>query len=753
MTYAVVAWLLLQIIVEVEEPLHLPEWTDTLVIVLLGIGFVVAVLLAWAYELTPGGIERERPLPTDGTVARAHRSVGYAVTAILAGLLGATAYSFLARDSDEEWLQHVALPEIEGHLAVGNWQAAYTVMRQAAARVPDDPDLAELWPRLSWRTTIQSDPPGAAVFRQSYDGSGGEWENLGRTPLEDIHFPYGLSRLRFELDGFRTLHRTVGGGHVNPGELRELRSTNMLVGIETFKLDTEETLPDDKVRVSGWDLVIDGESLPLNDFFMDRYEVTNASFRDFIDAGGYQRSNLWDPIIVDDEVVPLEQAMELFTDRTGQPGPSTWEAGDYPEGEGDFPVSGVSWYEAAAFARFAGQELPTAHHWRRSLALATLQWLLPESNFDGTGPRSVLDSRAMSYTGAFDLAGNVREWTSTRIGDQVVILGGSWNDPYYVVGAENTTAPPLDRSAGNGFRLIVTDDEPQVASRVRAALPARSEVSTLITRQPVADAVYRAYGRVFDYEQGPLNAAVDEPVETRSWIRERITFDAGYGAERMVLYLYVPTVGSAPFRTVVYWPGWDTFRLDSVDEYFAKQADFLLKSGRAVAFPVYKGSFERGDGTPRPRFNTTAYRDNTIAGIKDLRRTLDYLETRNDIDHRSIAFYGYSWGGVNGPTALAQEPRLRSAVIYVGLLPELSETPEIDPVNALPRVDVPLLMLSGEFDVMVPVENARRYFELVGTADARKKHVITPAGHFVPRNLLIRETLDWLDQHQGRPGG
>ena len=205
--------------------------------------------------------------------------------------------------------------------------------------------------------------------------------------------------------------------------------------------------------------------------------------------------------------------------------------------------------------------------------------------------------------------------------------------------------------------------------------------------------------------------------------------------------------------TVISYRLKDTVSAESVDEYFAKQADFLLKSGRAVAFPVYKGSFERGDGTPRPRFNTTAYRDNTIAGVKDLRRTLDYLETRGDIDDRSLAFYGYSWGGVNGPTALAQEPRLRTAVIYVGLLPELSETPEVDPVNALPRVDVPLLMLSGEFDVMVPVETARRYFELVGTADVRKKHVITPAGHFVPRDLLIRETLDWLDQYQGRPGG
>ena len=53
--YAIVAWLLVQVIVAVERPLHLPEWTDTLTILLLLIGFPVALILAWAFELTPEG--------------------------------------------------------------------------------------------------------------------------------------------------------------------------------------------------------------------------------------------------------------------------------------------------------------------------------------------------------------------------------------------------------------------------------------------------------------------------------------------------------------------------------------------------------------------------------------------------------------------------------------------------------------------------------------------------------------------------
>jgi eukaryotic-like serine/threonine-protein kinase len=58
--------------------------------------------------------------------------------------------------------------------------------------------------------------------------------------------------------------------------------------------------------------------------------------------------------------------MKVFVDRTGRPGPSTWELSNYPEGRDDYPVSGISWYEAAAYARFRGKTLPTIYHWARA---------------------------------------------------------------------------------------------------------------------------------------------------------------------------------------------------------------------------------------------------------------------------------------------------------------------------------------------------------------------------------------------------
>ena len=54
--------------------------------------------------------------------------------------------------------------------------------------------------------------------------------------------------------------------------------------------------------------------------------------------------------------------MDRFKDPTGRTGPATWEAGTYPM-DRRYPVPGVSWYEAAAFAEFAGKSLPTIYHW------------------------------------------------------------------------------------------------------------------------------------------------------------------------------------------------------------------------------------------------------------------------------------------------------------------------------------------------------------------------------------------------------
>jgi hypothetical protein len=753
--YGIVAWLLAQVASVTFGPLLLPAWALTFVIALLILLFPVAIFLGWAFEISPEGVRRTRSVETGEPMAARSSVVGYLVTAVVAGGVGASAFWMLSRDSAGDWFERRAQPAIEAAIDAGDWETAFALATEAEARVGDDPDLADIWLRMSRRTTIRSDPPGARVLRRGYTALDAAWEEIGVTPLENVRIPLDLSVLRFELDGYAPVERAIGAG-LTLTELPALDTPidalpgvgQAFIGVGVVTLDPPASLPEGKVRVPGWTEEIDGRRVAFADFFLDRTEVTNAQYKAFVDAGGYRQPSYWDPAVRDAETLTFEQAIALFVDSTGRPGPAAWIAGDFPEGQGDYPVGGVSWYEAAAYARFMRQGLPTARHWRRATAVVTFPWELPLSNLEGEGPRAVGEGGAMSYAGAYDLAGNVREWTATASEAQRLILGGSWNDAGYLVGLD-AAASPLDRSRSNGFRLAVTRDAPAVAEMART--PAASlGAAPLFETQPVGDDVFAAYARMFDFAPRPLNASIDETEETRLWTRERIMLDAAYGGERVPLYLYLPSAGAPPYQTIVFWPGLTATTVTSIDDQ-PMLLDFLLKNGRAVAFPVLPDALERGDGVLGPwAFDAIPFRDNTLKSVTDVLRALDYLQSRSDIDPESFGYFGYSWGGIAGPIVLAREPRIKAAVFLVPSLDGRMD-PSVDPVNWLPRVRTPLLEMSGEFDGAVPLDNARRFYELIGTPEPDKRHVIAPGGHFVPREVLIRETLDWFDAYLGPP--
>ena len=112
---------------------------------------------------------------------------------------------------------------------------------------------------------------------------------------------------------------------------------------------------------------------------------------------------------------------------------------------------------------------------------------------------------------------------------------------------------------------------------------------------------------------------------------------------------------------------------------------FLPRTGRAVLYPVYKGTFERHVDATGPN----AFRDSTIQWAKDVSRSVDFLESRPDIQGSRPAYYGVSMGGSFGPVFLALEPRLKTGVLLSGGLFTGTAPPEIDPLNFVPRVRAP----------------------------------------------------------------
>ena len=128
-------------------------------------------------------------------------------------------------------------------------------------------------------------------------------------------------------------------------------------------------------------------AVQLPDYWIDRHEVTNRAFKRFVDDGGYRRAELWrEPFLKDGRTLTFDEAMKYFRDATGQPGPAEWEQGTYAAGQDEYPVGGVSWYEAAAYARWAGKSLPTIYHWTRAAGLRLSGDVVPASNFNGKSP-------------------------------------------------------------------------------------------------------------------------------------------------------------------------------------------------------------------------------------------------------------------------------------------------------------------------------------------------------------------------------
>ena len=114
----------------------------------------------------------------------------------------------------------------------------------------------------------------------------------------------------------------------------------------------------------------------------------------------------------------------------------------------------MSWYEAAAYARFAGKSLPTIYHWNSRRVDERRRAASSQGATTAAGAvRPAARFGSMSAYGTFDMAGNVREWTWNATGDKRFILGGGWVDASYAF-SDAYAQSPLDRSPINGIRLV-----------------------------------------------------------------------------------------------------------------------------------------------------------------------------------------------------------------------------------------------------------------------------------------------------------
>ena len=644
------------------------------------------------------------------------------------------------RSSRGLWARGEAIVEIRSQQSADRSLAAFRILQEAERYAPADSQLASYAETNTHLASITSSPPGANIEIQDYLSPDSGWYALGETPLTRVRIPSGYYRWRIS-------KKNVGSYIFAP------RDTNVL----RFQLDSAVAAPAGMAHVPGkrwYNLIafvgwVGPFTLPT--FYIDRFEITNRQYQVFVDSGGYAQAKYWDEKFVQNgHDLPRDSAMALFRDRTGRPGPSTWSGGHFPEGQADYPVSGVSWYEARAYAAFAGKSLPALAQWYRAAPPDVGSYVVRESNISRTDLSPVGAYKGLGPFGTYDMAGNVREWIVNAVDtDRRFIAGGASRSLTYFY-ADPDAVSPFDRSAENGIRCVknVTPLTPDVTAAVK---PFERDFTKY---RPAPDEVFRAYQREYAYNKSPLDAKVDTVAsESKDWRKEKITFDAAYGGERMSAYLYVPANVRPPYQAVVFFP---SARVEDIPtsetlgdvDFF----DYIVQSGRAVLYPVYKGLYERSRSGART--GATQPLDIKIQRSRDVGRSLDYLQSRPDIAGDKLAYLGVSMGSAEGViyATLAQD-RLKTAVFLDGGYFLDSPPAGADQADFAPRLKIPVLMVNGRFDFSFSYEQSQLpLFRMLGTPDANKEHLVLDTPHDVRarRPELTAAVLGWLDKYLGR---
>jgi formylglycine-generating enzyme required for sulfatase activity/cephalosporin-C deacetylase-like acetyl esterase len=670
---------------------------------------------------------------------------------ILAGVV-ASAVWFFGRQSKIRWANNVAIPEIERLMTVTDWNKTADLAFKAEKYIPESPLLARLMARVIAVLSVETDPVGADVYIEDYSDAAENWRHVGKSPVRDIRLSQGFKHWRIEKAGFETAEGTID---VNAAFARALKT----------KLAKKGEIPPGMVRVNGGDFrpSLNGlshlKSLRLGDYLLDRNEVTNRQYKEFVDAGGYKRREYWkETFVKDGRVIPWEAAIKELVDKTGRPGPATWELGDYPQGQDEYPVSGVSWYEASAYAEFAGKTLPSVYHWNKA-AFSDLvySFSIPFCNLQGRALAPVGSFKSLGPFGTYDMGGNVKEWCANETEGKRLILGGAWNETQYMFGGYDSY-PPFYRFENFGFRCLKIRaeeaDPPEAYDPVTLVPP--PDFSRL---KPCSDAVFEIIRNQYVYTKTELKAKVESQREWSEYTRvEKVSYTDAYGEERIMAHLFIPRRGQPPFQTIIHIPGGQAWQLDSIYDYaYMKDGEIEIifnKKGRAFVLPVFDGTFERRrqmrKATPQ------GFRDRLIRIYRDMSRCIDYLETRPEFDKQKFVLHGLSSGAWMGPLLAALEKRFGAAIFLSGgfwneiYLPQ-TYTAETDMIHFAPRVKIPVLMQNGRYDFQAPLEtNLKILFNLLGTPEKDKYLQLYETGHSVWLvNESRKDRLDFLDKYLG----
>lgn len=690
-----------------------------------------------------------------------------AFAAILILALAVAGVLLYRRSSNIQWAKENA-KRVEELARQREFFEAHDLALQVREYLPDDETITRLMPTLSDELSLISEPAGANVYLKRFapDDSGKfpERQLIGTTPISKLRIARGDYVLYVEKEGYAPFARTISG---TPEIYWEMSFNPPPIEINA-NLKPNAEVPDKMIFVPGGDYHLvswrkpTADVVKLDDFLIDKYEVSNREYKEFISAGAYLKKQFWKhPFVKNGKTISWEEAMTGFKDRTGLPAPRGWANQTYAEGKAEHPVTDITWYEAAAYAEFRGKSLPSIFQWEKSA----------RDGFFTQGPGEVLpwgffqkgdalDYRAnisgkdtmpvdsfefgISPFGLFNMAGNVSEWCLNEMTEGYPTMGSSWGEPPYGFGSI-AGFPSFYVSNKLGFRCVKNlggSEQDKAKIDTEKAIPVYS---------PSSEAEFRSWTPFYRYDKTSTEAQIVEVKETDEWRREKISY-VGADDERVLAYLYLPKNYKRPLQVIQYVPAGDVFgNFATVPQHVENFMSPHIKAGRAVFAVVLKGFTER-ENPPEYKsapVNSIKFRERIVKHATDLSRGLDYLETRDDIDREKIVYWGYSAGAELGLIFASVENRYRAVVfIAVGFSPELENSiAEANEINFAPHVKAPKLMLNGRYDEQFSWKTeAEPLFKLL----SEPKHLeLYDGGHTPPPEIAVPSVGKWLNQTLG----
>ena len=651
-------------------------------------------------------------------------------------------YFFRKSETKNELLNEL-LPKISRAYDDKNINYVFKKSKELLAEYPENQILKSFFIKSSWKVNVDSDLDKTDVYVKY--GNDSIWNYVGKTPVDSLSVPALGDENDFNLKLINGEYEYISSdeeyGFFNISLIQKLPKGFVL---KNSKSEVFVNMPG----------VFLGNNNKIDAFGVSKTEVSNIEYKEFIDKGGYENPDFWDfPTSINGKKYSFKNTIGLFTDKFGKSGPKNWTYGDFPDGEENFPVSGISWFEAKAYAKFRGLSLPNIFQWIDAAQLSGLILKLPDingSNYNTSKPRQV--NLQLNESGLLpNIAGNVREWVINSHGqDRKAILGGSYGTNEYTFNSFYSLSP-FNRSLQNGLRLVKNFEK---NFSYNDTIKVKHIERNFRLEKNVSDEVFEVYKSQFDYPNTPLNVEVNK-IESpdKKYQIEKFEMSTTYkNDEKLYGYIITSERFKEMSKPIIEFPGaWAIFNNKlNIDEFIIKEKKYLLDEGYSIIIPVYHNTWDRKKTIKDWWPNETEEYKNTIIKIgKDFKRVVDFLETRKNLNIKKLSYMGYSWGSVTSNILLAIENRVKSAAIFVGGLMLQKSRKEIESHLYVRRIKIPILHIVGKLDGIFEFEDSFiPWNELVGTPDEDKKIVILDEiGHGLPKDLMIDKHLQFIKKY------